>query len=96
MDALKIALPGNESAANETIPEAYALYLKGRHLKGQGIAGNLKQAEAMLTQALAFDSGFTPAWTEPGSVYLIDALAGATPQPIVVRIEMARHFSRIT
>lgn len=89
--ALKITLLGNESAANETIPEAYALYLKGRHLKGQGIAGNLKQAEAMLMQALALDSGFAPAWTELGYVYLIDAFADATLQPRDVGMKMARE-----
>ena len=89
--ALKVTLLGNESAANETIPEAYTLYLKGRHLKNQGIGGNLKQAEAMLTQALALDSGFAPAWTDLGSVYLIDALADSTLQPNNVGMEMARE-----
>ena len=69
VEALKISLLGEESKATETNPEAYALYLQGRHFLNQFTAESNKQAETLLKQALAIDSGFAPAWTELGRVY---------------------------
>ncbi len=69
VDALKITLLGEEPRSTETNPEAYALYLQGRHFSNQGTAESHKQAETPLKQALAIDPGFAPAWTNLGNVY---------------------------
>jgi adenylate cyclase len=68
-DALKITLLGKEPKATETNPAAYTLYLQGRYFINQGTEESHKQAEILLKQALAIDSGFAPAWTELGNVY---------------------------
>ena len=70
VDALKITLLGNEPKATETNSEAYALYLQGRYFANQGTEESYKQAETLLKQALAIDSGFAPVWTELASVFL--------------------------
>jgi TolB-like protein/Tfp pilus assembly protein PilF len=75
VDALQITLLGENPKAVETNPEAYALYLQGRHFSNQGTAESHKQAETLLKQALAIDSGFAPAWTNLGNVYRIGANA---------------------
>lgn len=68
--ALKITLLGEEPKTTETSPEAYALYLQGRHVhQDQVTAESHKQAETLQKQALAIDPGFAPAWTELGIVY---------------------------
>ncbi len=69
VDSLKITLLGKEPKATETNPEAYALYVQGRYFISQFTADGNKQAETLLKQALAIDSGFAPAWTELGRVY---------------------------
>jgi len=69
VDALTITLLGKEPKATETNPEAYALYLQGLHFHNQGTEEGNKQAETLLKQALAIDSGFAPAWIELGNVY---------------------------
>ncbi len=69
VDSLKITLLGKEPKATETNPEAYALYLQGRYFISQFTADGNKQAETLLKQALAIDSGFAPAWIELGNVY---------------------------
>ena len=69
VDALKITLLGEEPKATETKPEAFALYLQGRHFHNQGTEESINRAERLLKQALAIDPGFAPAWTELGSVY---------------------------
>ncbi|VUX56238.1 conserved membrane protein of unknown function [uncultured Woeseiaceae bacterium] len=75
VDALKITLLGEEPRSTETNPEAYALYLQGRHFSNQGTAESHKQAETLLKQALAIDPGFAPAWTNLGNVYRFGANA---------------------
>jgi adenylate cyclase len=73
VDALKIALLGNGPKARQTIPEAYALFLQGRYFFNQGTEESYKQAETLLKQALAIDSGFAPAWAELSEVYAYQA-----------------------
>jgi len=75
VDALQITLLGEDPKAIETNPEAYALYLQGIHFSNQGTAESHKQAETLLKQALAIDSGFAPAWTNLGNVYRTGANA---------------------
>jgi TolB-like protein/Tfp pilus assembly protein PilF len=73
---LEITLLGNTPTIDATDPEAYALYLKGRHVRRQvttegPVEGSeLLQAQALLQKALAIDPGFAAAWNELGSVYL--------------------------
>ncbi len=69
VDALKITLLGRELKATETNPEAYALYLQGRHFHNQGTEESINRAETLLKQALAIDPDYAPAWTELASVY---------------------------
>lgn len=69
VDALRIRLLGETPKATETNPEAYALYLKGRHFRSQHTIDSYAQAEALLDQALKIDPGFAPAWSELGNVY---------------------------
>ena len=90
VDALKITLLGEELKATETNPEAYALYLQGRHFLNQHTAESNKQAETLLKQALAIDPGFAPAWTELGRVYG-DQAGVFSLRPIDEGYELARH-----
>jgi len=69
VNALKITLLGKELKSTETNPEAYGLYLQARLSVSRRTVESHKQAETLLKQALAIDSGFAPAWAELGSVY---------------------------
>jgi adenylate cyclase len=70
VDELKITLLGEKPKATETDTEAYALYLKGRHMGRQRSSVQMiRQAEILLTQSLEIDPDFAPAWTELGAVY---------------------------
>jgi TolB-like protein len=89
VDALKITLLGKDSNVTETDPEAYALYLQGRYFRSQFTAEGNRQAETLLKQALAIDSGFAPAWTELGFVYL-DQAGVFGLRPIDEGYELAR------
>ena len=53
----------------ETDPEAYALFLQGRHLNRLDTAAGYEQALALLQQALVLDPGYAAPWTELGIVY---------------------------
>jgi TolB-like protein/Flp pilus assembly protein TadD len=66
---LRVVLLGEVPLVQETDPEAYALYLQGRHLRGQNTAGSLEQAQELLQQALVIDPDYAPAWVALGSVY---------------------------
>ena len=90
VDALKITLLVEEPRATGTTPEAYALYLQGRHFHNQGTAEGSKQAERLLKQALEIDSGFAPAWTELSDVYSDQATRFGV-RPIDEGNELARQ-----
>jgi len=66
---LKVTLLGAAPVVHETDPQAYAMYLQGRHLRQQMTAEGNERAQALLQQALAIDPGFAAAWEELGSVY---------------------------
>jgi TolB-like protein/class 3 adenylate cyclase len=70
---LKITLLGDVPTVRETDPQAYALYLQGRHQRRQGSVESMEQTQALLQQALAIDPGFSAAWSELGSVYITQA-----------------------
>jgi len=67
---LKITLLGDAPKVDETDPQAYALYLQGRHVYRQRTTGALKQAQALLQQVLVIDPGYAAAWDKLGSVYI--------------------------
>ena len=90
VDALKITLLGEGPKATKTDPEAYALFLQGRHFLKQLTAESLKQAETLLNEALAIDSGFAPAWSALGFVYYMQASAFIV-RPYDEGNEMARQ-----
>ena len=68
---LKVTLLDDAPTVEETDPQAYALYLQGRHLRRQAIyeENGLVKAQALLQQALEIDPGYAAAWVELGSVY---------------------------
>ncbi len=76
---LKVALLGDVPMVRETDPEAYALYLQGRHLRRQGTGGAGEHALALLQQALSIDPGYAAAWVELGAVYPYQANLGLRP-----------------
>ena len=88
VEALKITLLGKAPKATEINPEAYALYLQGRHLNNQRTEESFKRAEALLKQALAIDPGFAPAWAALGNLY--NSQAGASVRPFDEGFELAR------
>jgi len=85
---LKVTLLGNAPMVRKTDPEAYSLYLRGRHLRHQNTAGSLEQALVLLQQALAIDPGYAAAWDELGSVYINQGNIGRRP------IDETRTLSR--
>lgn len=76
---LKITLLGNAPDARKTDPEAYALFLQGRHLRRQTIAGAYDKAQALLQQALEIDPDYAEAWVELASTYTNQANLGLRP-----------------
>ena len=66
---LKITLLGAAPTVKETNPEAYALYLQGRHLSRQASQASTEQAMVLLQQALEIDPGYAAAWDQLSSVY---------------------------
>jgi adenylate cyclase len=67
---LKITLLGDAPSVHETDPEAYTLYLQGRHLRRLRTAESLEQAQSLLQQALALDPDYSAAWDELGYLYV--------------------------
>ena len=76
---LKITLLGNAPDARKTDPEAYALYLQGRHLRHQTVADAYDKAQALLQQALEIDPDYAEAWVELASTYTNQANLGLRP-----------------
>jgi TolB-like protein len=73
-EALQLQLSGRSplSAAEESTdnPEAYQLFLQGRHLWRQRNAPALQQAIQFLTRAVQLDPGFHRAWTSLATAYI--------------------------
>jgi len=93
VDALQIRLLGMRPKAIETDPEAYALYLQGRHFGNRNTAEASKQAETLLLQSLEIDSGFAPAWVALSGVYL-QQVGVFGNRPADEGRELARHAAQ--
>lgn len=88
VDELRVKLIGEASPQVEaTNPEAYQLFLQSRHVKNRYARESYQQAEALLTEALAIDPGYAPAWVELGGTYLVQGDFG---RPMDEARELAR------
>ena len=76
---LKITLLGHARDARKTDPQAYALYLQGRHLRRQTVADAYDKAQVLLQQALEIDPDYAEAWAELASTYTNQANLGLRP-----------------
>jgi eukaryotic-like serine/threonine-protein kinase len=71
-------------------PEAYKLFLKGRHLRHQGGAAKRKEAVERLNEAVALDPKYAPAYAQLSANYRLLADAGAIdPKEGMPRAEAA-------
>ena len=69
VERLKVTLLGVSPKAEETDPEAYALYLQANHLANIGTAENLQRATILYKEALAIDPKYVPALIGLSRVY---------------------------
>jgi len=69
VEKLKLTLLGDTPTVQATDPEAYALYLKGRHLRQQRTPAGTEQALSVLQQSLEIDADYAAAWVELARVY---------------------------
>jgi len=79
VDRLKITLLGPAPRAPEAEPQAYALYLKARHLSRQGTAEGLEKSTALYQQVLAIDPDYAAAWVGLSRNYTNQANKGLLP-----------------
>ena len=86
---LKITLLGAVPTVKETDPQAYALYLQGRHLGRQGTTEGLKQSNALFEQALVIDPDYAAAWE--GLAFNYVQQAGLGMRPMVEGFRLARE-----
>jgi TolB-like protein/Tfp pilus assembly protein PilF len=76
---LKITLLGSVPNAEETDPEAYALYLQARHLGRLSTAEGFEQSNHLFERVLAIDPNFAAAWDRLATNYINQAGAGLLP-----------------
>jgi len=79
VDQLKLTLLGSAPRSEQTDPEAYALYLQGRHLNREGSTEQKEQAQALLEQALEIDQNYVAAWYELAFVFSEQSNLGLRP-----------------
>ncbi len=70
---LKIALLGAPPTARKTDPRAHDLYLQASQVVRKGASGNTEQSIQLLTQALAIDPNYAPAWQSLAGNYSVEA-----------------------
>ena len=76
---LEVTLLGETPKVREADPEAFALYLQGRHLNWLDHAETIQQAQTLLQQALVIDPGYAAAWIELSLVYVYQVDHGLRP-----------------
>jgi len=86
---LTVTLLGEAPRVEETDPEAYALYLRARHLGLRRTAESLEQSNALFEQALADEPDYAPAWAGLAANYHSQARNGL--RPIEDGFELARE-----
>ncbi len=73
---LKVTLLGDVPKVQETDPQAYALFLQGRHVTRAYNVESLEKAEALFQQALVIEPDYAAAWVALGFVYINQANLG--------------------
>ena len=79
VDQLKVTLLAQAPHAQETDPEAYALYLQARQLGRQNTVESLEQSNDLYQQALTIDPNYAPAWSGLCTNYSNQANNGLLP-----------------
>jgi len=79
VDQLKVTLLAQAPHAQETDPEAYALYLQARQLGRQNTVESLEQSNDLYQRALAIDPNYAPAWSGLCANYSNQANNGLLP-----------------
>lgn len=67
--ALEVGVLDTDAAARRTDPQAYMLYLQGRHAERAGNETELSTAIERYREALAIDETYAPAWSAMAGVY---------------------------
>ncbi|UCC13609.1 MAG: tetratricopeptide repeat protein [Gammaproteobacteria bacterium] len=91
VESLKITLLGQAPVAIETDPEAYNLFLQGKHLQQQGSRVSMLKSIEIFEQALAIDPDYVPALNGMSAAYT--NLAGSNATPSDVGYARAREIS---
>jgi TolB-like protein/Tfp pilus assembly protein PilF len=79
VNQLKVTLLGEVPTVNQTDPQAYALFLRGKQLTRQYTPESIVQANELYEQALAIDPGYAVAWTELARNYINQGGNGLVP-----------------
>jgi TolB-like protein/Tfp pilus assembly protein PilF len=69
VEQLRITLLGEVPKAREIDPEAYGLFLQGRHYLNQGSIRGYQNATELLQQALSLEPEYADAWAEMSRAY---------------------------
>jgi len=80
VESLRVTLLGSAPESVATDPEAYNLYLQGRHLEKQGSRDSMLKAVELFERALAIDPDYAPAWTGMSTAYINLAGSRAIPR----------------
>lgn len=86
--SLEVSLMGVIPVVASRNPEAYALFLQGRHLGRQRTSEGFQRAIQVLEEALAIDPDYAPAWGELARVY--STQAGSGDRPAEEALDLAR------
>ncbi|MCG6954917.1 MAG: tetratricopeptide repeat protein [Gemmatimonadetes bacterium] len=78
-EQLAVRLLPDAPRVRETDPEAYALYLRARHLGLRRTAESLEQSNALLERVLADEPGYAAAWAGLAANYSSQAKNGLGP-----------------
>jgi adenylate cyclase len=76
---LKVTLLGDRPRVREVDPDAYALFLQGRHFNNQGSIESYREARTFLEQALAIEPEYAAAWAELGRTIVNQVSARILP-----------------
>lgn len=88
VDQLKLELLGDEPQSQPAEPEAYRLFLQGRHVAHRGTPESLEQAIGLYRRALEIDPDYVPAWDALAVAY--DNQVAMGQRPMQEGAELAR------